>query len=333
MDEQLNQVSAPMPEVLTVTPSPHVRRKGLKTSVIMIDVIVALLPATVWGIIAFGFSAALVVALATVSAVFFEWMMRKLMKRPMTISDCSAAVTGLLLGLNLSPSVPWYVPIVGSAFAIIVVKQLFGGIGRNIMNPALAARVFLMMCWPATMSEYPAAFTYGVDAVASATPLVALKGGVLPNASLMDLFLGKIGGCIGEISTLLLLLGGVYLLIRKVIAWQIPVCMLGTVAILTLLFPQGDVGALQYMTASLCSGGLMIGAIYMATDYVTSPVTTMGRVIYGVGCGLLVVFIRFFGGYPEGTSFAILIMNSLVWYLDMLTRPRVYGKTRKKGGA
>ena len=333
MDQQLNQASAPMPRVLTVTPSPHVRRKGLKTSVIMVDVILALIPATVWGIIAFGFSAFLVVALATGSAVFFEWMMRKLMKRSMTISDCSAAVTGLLLGLNLSAAVPWYVPIVGSAFAIIVVKQLFGGIGRNIMNPALAARVFLMMCWPAAMSEYPAAFAKGVDVVAGATPLVSLKNGMMPDASLLDLFLGKTGGCIGEISALLLLVGGVYLIWRRVISWQIPLGMLGTVALLTFLFPQGDMGRVQFMVASLCSGGVMIGAIYMATDYVTSPVTTIGRVIYGIGCGLLVVFIRFFGGYPEGTSFAILIMNTMVWYLDMATKPRVYGKSRRKRGA
>lgn len=336
MTEQLDQVqvqSAPMPSVLTVTPSPHVRRKKIETTRLMLDVIIALAPATLWGIAAFGWRAALVVVLATVSAVFFEWMMRKLMKRSMTISDCSAAVTGLLLGLNLSASTPWYVPIVGSAFAIIVVKQLFGGIGRNIMNPALAARVFLMMCWPTAMSCWVKPFAYGAaDTVAGATPLVALKGGALPEESLLDLFLGMTPGCIGEISALLLLAGGVYLLIRRVISWQIPVCMLGTVALLTLLFPQGDLSGWEFMSRSLCSGGLMIGAFFMATDYVTSPVTNLGRVIFGVGCGLLVVFIRFFGGYPEGVSFAILIMNSLVWYLDMVTRPRVYGKSRRKRG-
>ncbi len=326
--------SAPMPEVLTVSPSPHVRRKKIETTRLMLDVIIALLPATVWGIAAFGWRAALVVALATVSAVFFEWMMRKLMHRSMTISDGSAAVTGLLLGLNLSPAVPWYAPIVGSAFAIIVVKQLFGGIGRNIVNPALAARVFLMLCWPSAMSVFPAAFAGGADVVASATPLSFLKSGAMPaGETLADLFLGRVSGCIGEISALLLLIGGIYLLARRVITWHIPVSMLGTVALLTLLFPRGGMSGWEFMAASLCSGGLMIGAIFMATDYVTSPATNAGKLIFGAGCGLLVVFIRFFGGYPEGTSFAILIMNSLVWYLDMLTRPRVYGKPRRKRGA
>ena len=324
--------AAEAPVLLTVSPSPHARR-GITTSSVMKDVLIALLPATVWGIYVFGLRAALVVLTCVVSCVLFEALTQIVLKRTVTVADCSAAVTGLLLGLNLSPAVPFYVPIVGAAFAIIVVKQLFGGIGKNIMNPALAARVFLMMAWAGEMSVYPAAYdrvSLGADAVASATPLVALKQGILPEESLLDLFFGRVGGCIGEVSVLMLLIGGVYLLVRRVITWHIPVSFLGTVAILTLLFPQGRVEPVTFMLTSLCSGGLMIGAFFMATDYVTSPVTPVGRLIFGAGCGALVVFLRYFSGYNEGVSFAILIMNALVWYLDMFTKPRVFGKARRE---
>ncbi len=336
MDQQKEPIAAP--QLLTVSPSPHARRRHNTTAGIMLDVLIALLPATVWGIYIFGLKAALVVLVSVISCVGFEALTQIILKRTVTISDCSAAVTGLLLALNLSPSVPLYVPVVGSAFAIIVVKQIFGGIGKNIMNPALAARVFLMLAWAGSMASFPAAYDYGFDAVATATPLHSIASGALPEGlNLLDLFLGRHGGCIGEVSTLMLLVGGIYLLVRRVIRWHIPVAMLGTVAILTFAFPLPLDGAmtaslvdrLQFMTASLCSGGLMIGAIFMATDYVTSPVTNWGRILYGVGCGLLVVFIRYFGSYSEGVSFAILIMNVLVWYLDMATKPRVYGKTRK----
>lgn len=323
--------------LLTVSPSPHARRR-MSTATVMLDVLIALLPATVWGIYVFGLRAALVVFLSVASAVLFEALTQLILHRTVTIADCSAAVTGLLLGLNLSPNVPLYVPVVGAAFAIIVVKQLFGGIGKNVMNPALAARVFLMLAWAGSMSNYSAAYDRSFDAVASATPLLSLKSGVMPEGiDLFDLFFGRHGGCIGEVSALMLLIGGGYLLCRRVIRWHIPVAMIGTVALLTFVFPLplADVWQatlaerLTFMTASLCSGGLMIGAIFMATDYVTSPVTSLGRIIYGIGCGLLVVFIRYFGGYNEGVSFAILIMNVLVWYLDMATKPRVYGKARK----
>ena len=330
---QTNPQAAPMPELLTVSPSPHARR-GVTTTRLMIDVLIALAPTTLWGVAAFGPRAALVLLLSVASAVLFELLAQKLLRRPVTVRDCSAAVTGLLLGLNLSPDVPLYIPVVGAAFAIVVVKQLFGGIGKNVMNPALAARVFLMLAWTNGMTQFSEPFAYlssgSVDAVASATPLASLKGGVMPAESLADLFLGKTAGCIGEVSTLLLLVGGIYLLARRVIGWQIPVSFLGTVALLTFVFPQGGADRLSFMAASLCSGGLVLGAVFMATDYVTSPVTGVGRLIYGCGCGLLVVFIRYFGGYPEGVSFAILIMNALVWYLDMLTKPRVYGKSRGK---
>ena len=321
-------------QLLTVSPSPHARR-GVTTASVMKEVIVALIPTTVWGIYVFGARAALVVLVCMVSAVLFEALTQLLLKRPIAISDCSAALTGLLLGLNLSSAVPLYIPIVGAAFAIIVVKQLFGGIGKNIMNPALAARVFLMMAWTNGMTVFPAAYDRigiggAADAVASATPLVSMKAGVMPDASVLDLFLGKTPGCIGEVSALCLLIGGVYLLIRKVITWHIPVSFLGTVAILSFLFPRGEVSNLNFMLSSLFSGGVMIGAFFMATDYVTSPVTHVGRLIYGVGCGALVVFLRYFSGYSEGVSFAILIMNALVWYLDMATKPRVFGKPRRE---
>ncbi len=328
MNEQIG--SASMPEQLTVSPSPHVYR-GKTTSSLMIDVLIALCPAAIWGVVAFGWRAALVLGLCVVSCVLFEWLTQLLLRRPITVGDCSAAVTGLLLGMNLSPSVPIYIPIVGSVFAIVVVKQLFGGIGKNIMNPALAARVFLMLAWTTPMTQFPSAFA-GVDAVASATPLASVGAGDLTAYSLLDLFLGRSGGCIGEISALLLIVGGIYLIVRRVISWYLPASFLGTVALLTFLFPIGGAERLPFMLASLFSGGLMLGAFFMATDYVTCPVTRLGKVIYGVGCGLLVVFIRYFGGYPEGVSFAILIMNAFVWYLDMFTRPRVYGLKRGKGG-
>ncbi len=320
------------PELLTVSPSPHARR-NITTASVMKDVLIALLPATIWGVYGFGWRAAVVVLLSVVSSVVFELLTQLALRRMVTVSDCSAAVTGLLLGLNLSPSVPIYVPIVGSAFAIVVVKQLFGGIGKNIMNPALAARVFLMMAWTGKMTQFPAFGTgwSSVDTVASATPLADINSGVL-SVGLPDLFFGRVGGCIGEVSVLLLLVGGIYLLIRRVITWHIPIAFLGTVALLTFLFPQGDAGRLEFMLSSLCSGGVVLGAFFMATDYVTSPVTSIGRLIFGFGCGALVVFLRYFSGYNEGVSFAILIMNALVWYLDMATKPRVYGQSRRKSG-
>ena len=328
----VKQPTAEAPKLLTVSPSPHARR-GVTTASIMKEVLIALVPATVWGIYVYGLPAAITVLTCVLSCVLFEALTQLILHRPVTISDCSAAVTGLLLGLNLPPTVPVYVPIVGSAFAIIVVKQLFGGLGKNFLNPALAARVFLMLTWADKMSAFPAAYDRKFDAVASATPLASLKEGALANGtSLLDLFLGRNGGCIGEISTLMLLIGGVYLIVRRIISWHIPVAFLGTVAILTFLFPisGGDLTArLTFTAASLCSGGLMIGAFFMATDYVTSPVTKLGRLIFGFGCGALVVLLRYYGAYPEGVSFAILIMNALVWYLDMFTKPRVFGKSRK----
>lgn len=320
------------PDLLTVSPSPHIKHKDTTRSV-MRDVLIALTPALIWACYVFGTRAVTVVALCIASAVFFEWLTQKLLHRPITIGDCSAAVTGMLLGFNLPSSVPWWMCVVGSAFAIVIVKQLFGGIGKNFMNPALAARVFLFS-WPSQLATFPTAFerlhlwqltVSDVDAIASATPLSMIRGGQISELSLSDLFFGNIGGCIGEVSTLLLIIGGIYLLCRRVITWHIPVAYLGTVALLSLFLAPVGTGAVEYMLLQLCSGGLMLGAIFMATDYVTSPVTPRGRLIFGVGCGLITVLIRTFGSYAEGVSFSILIMNSLVWYIDSFTRPCVFG--------
>lgn len=347
-DETMNRVSAEsdtgetagsvaMPELLTVCPSPHIKHKDT-TATIMRDVLIALTPALLWGTYVFGSRALTLVLFCVACSVGFEALTQKLLHRPITVGDLSAAVTGLLLGLNLPATAPYWMAMIGCAFAIVLVKQLFGGIGKNFMNPALAARVFLF-AWPTQMTSFPApfdrlpfwSFRAAADAVASATPLKSLRAGELGDVSLLDLFLGRCGGCIGEISALLLALGGIYLICRKVITWHIPVAFLGTVALLSLVSAPADMNAFTYMAASLFSGGLFLGAIFMATDYVTSPVTARGRLIFGVGCGLITVFIRRFGGYAEGVSFSILIMNSLVWYIDKFTRPRVFGGGAKRG--
>jgi electron transport complex protein RnfD len=309
--------------LLTVTPSPHIKHTDT-TARVMLHVLIALMPAFIWGIVVFGWNAAIMPLVAVGASVLFEYLVQKLLRKPVTVGDLSAAVTGLLLGLNLPASDSYFLPVVGAAFAIVVVKQLFGGIGKNFVNPALAARVFLFLSWPDKMAAYPAPFDRAVvDVVASATPRAT------GSADLLDLFLGRCGGSIGEISALLLLIGGAYLLICRVISWHIPVTYLGTVALITLVFPQGG-GFFDpsFMAFELLSGGLLLGAFFMATDYVTSPVTAKGRIIFGVGCGLLTVFFRYFGAYPEGVSFAILVMNCLVYYIDRLTRPRVFGGAR-----
>lgn len=311
--------------LLTVSSSPHIR-KGNTTRRIMLDVLIALTPALVWGVFVFGLNALLMPLIATVSAVFFEFITQKLLHKPTTVSDLSAAVTGLLVGLNLPANGSYFLPVVGAAFAIIVVKQLFGGIGKNFLNPALAARVFLLLSFPVQMTRFPAPFDRAVaDVVASATP----RAGA--DASLLDLFLGRCAGSIGEISALLLLVGGVYLLVRRVITWHIPLSYLGTVALITFVFPAGGgFFSLDSMLFELLSGGLVLGALFMATDYVTSPMTRKGQLVFGVGCGLLTVFFRYFGSYPEGASFAILVMNCLVYYIDQITKPRLFGGARRE---
>lgn len=306
-----------------------------RTGTIMFDVIVALLPATAWGVYVFGLRALAIVLISVLSAVVAEAVYQFFMNVPITVKDGSAAVTGLLLALCLPVSVPVWIPVIGSFFAIIVVKQLFGGIGKNVVNPAIAARVFLFLAWPAQMASYTKpgaelpifADVKNVDVIASATPMAALKNGQLPSDGLWDTVLGRIGGSIGEVSTVLLVLGGLYLLIRRTIRWHIPVAYVGTVALIALLLPDATWRTVAYQ---VFGGGLMLGAIFMATDYVTSPVTKWGRLIYGIGCGAITMVIRYFGQYPEGVSFAIMIMNLLVWYLDMFTRPRKFGGVEKK---
>lgn len=323
-------VDAFLPEFLTVSPSPHIRAY-VTTRTVMLDVCIALIPALVWGIYIFGWRALTLTLVSVISAVLSEFLYRKIMKKSNTVLDFSAVVTGLLLALNLPVSVPLWMPAIGSVFAIVVVKQLFGGIGKNFMNPALAARVFLF-AWPSYMNAYPTPGTAmspisvgAPDVVASATPLVSLKGGALPeSASLFDALIGYEAGCIGEVSALLLTAGFVYLLVRRIVTWHIPVAYIGTVFVLALIFPQGA-NALDFALWQILSGGLFIGAIFMATDYSTSPVTSRGRIIYGIGCGVLTVLIRYFGAYAEGVSFSILIMNLLVWYLDFYTKPTKFG--------
>lgn len=322
-----------MPKFLTVSPSPHIKSPETTTTV-MLEVIIALLPAFIWGVYIFGWRALALGGLSIGSCVVFEALTQKILHRPVTVKDLSAAVTGLLLAMNLPVSVPLWMPIIGAFIAIVVVKQLFGGIGKNFLNPALAARVFLFSAWASNMSatSYTApgnrinSLAWEMsDIVSSATPLSALKGGELPHVGLSDMVIGNIGGCIGEVSAVLLALGGLYLIIRHIITWHIPVAYIGTVALLTLVFARGDVSALSFMLYEVFAGGLMIGAFFMATDYATSPVTPKGRLLFGFGCGVITVMIRYFGSYPEGVSFAILIMNMLVWYIDKATMPRRFG--------
>ncbi len=317
-----------------VSASPHIRADDTVTS-IMLNVIVALVPATIWGAYVFGLRALCVVVLCCACCVGAEALYEILLKKPVTVKDCSALVTGLLLGLNMPPSIPFWIPVIGSLFAIIVVKQLFGGLGKNFLNPALTARAFLFS-WPTEMTAFTEPlrrlpFFSSVDAYATATPLASLKAGEPPVYTVADMLIGNIPGCIGEISALLLCIGGIYLIAKRVISWHIPVSFIGTVAILSYVFPCSEqLGPNGSMVYSVLSGGLILGAFFMATDYVTSPVNASGKLIYGVGCGIITVFIRSFGGYTEGVSFAILIMNLLVWYIDKLTRPRAFGKTGNK---
>ncbi len=331
-ESAVQETTVKRPEFLTVSPSPHIKAAET-TATIMLDVIIALLPAFIWGVYHFGMRALIIALISVGCCVGFEALTQFVLQRKIMIADLSAAVTGLLLAMNLPVTVPLWMPVVGSFFAIVVVKQLFGGLGRNFVNPALCARVFLFS-WAGEMTLFPAlgqkinslAVTLNAaDITAGATPLSALKNGALPDVNLFDMIIGNMGGCIGEVSSLFLAAGGIYLLVRRVITWHIPVAFLGTVALLTFLFPQHGGVALDFMLSELFAGGLFLGAIFMATDYATSPVTGTGRIIFGVGCGAITVLIRYFGGYPEGVSFAILVMNLLVWYIDKFTMPKRFG--------
>ena len=313
---------------LTVSSSPHIR-SSQNTASIMRDVVIALVPAMAVAVAMFGLSALLVLVVSVAASVFFEWGYRKLMKKSCTIGDYSAVVTGVLLACCLPAGVPLWLPVIGAFFAIVVVKQLYGGIGKNFVNPALAARAFLFS-WPVIMTTWVAPnFTYGADVVTSATPMSFLHLSKLPEGiSVMGTFLGTIGGSMGEISALALIIGGAYLVWRKVITLRIPASYILSVAVITFIFPRGN-DNLQWMLYNLFSGGLMLGAIFMATDYATSPITSKGQIVYGIGCGLLTVFIRYFGGYVEGVSYAILIMNVCVWLIDRYTMPRRFGVTKE----
>ena len=294
---------------------------------IMLDVLVALTPALVMGAFLFGFRVLVLAAISVLSCMGFELLYCKWTNKPVTIRDLSACVTGLLLSMTLPVTAPYWAPVLGGAFAIIVVKQFYGGLGKNFMNPALAGRM-LLLSFPGMMTTWVDALdrqaVVGVDAVSTATPMAYLHLGKLPDLTLSQLLLGQHGGAMGEVASCMLLLGGVYLLCRRVISWRIPVCFLATVAMFSFVFPKGN-DPLDWAVCNLFSGGLMLGAIFMATDYTTSPVTPRGQILYGIGCGCLTVVLRSYGSYPDGVGFSILTMNCCVWLLDRVGLPRRFG--------
>ena len=326
-DEKLNPI---------VSPSPHIKSDD-STRGLMLDVIIALLPALFVSIYFFGWRVLGLTLISVGACIFFEWGYRRITKKNNSVGDLSAVVTGILLVFCLPVTTPYWTVVIGDFFAIVIVKQLFGGLGKNFMNPALAARAF-MFSWPVIMSTWTAPGTAlsflggNADVVTCATPLSFLRNGTLPDVGLFQLFLGNCGGSLGETCTVALLLGGIYLIIRRVISPRIPVAFIGTVALITFIFPQNGVERFSWMLAEVLSGGLILGAVFMATDYVTSPVTKKGQWIYGIGCGLITVFIRYFGSYVEGVSYAILIMNVCVYLIDKVCKPKRYGVTSKKGG-
>jgi electron transport complex protein RnfD len=310
----------------------------------MVDVLVALIPALAMSCYFFGLRSLLVTVVSVASCVGAEALFQLLVYRTVTVNDLSAAVTGVLMAYCLPVTIPYWAVVVGAVFAMVVVKGLFGGLGKNFLNPALAGRAFLCT-FPALMSHWVApggGFSAVADAVTTATPLAALRQGELPAQTLRQLFLGQSAGSLGEASALMLIIGGIYLILQKVISPRIPVCYLGTVAALSLLTCPADLSRSVWVAYQLLSGGLMLGAFFMATDYVTSPVTRWGTTLYAVGCGALTVLIRTVGSYPEGVCYAILMMNTTVCLVDRVLRPRPFGMTgrakegifrRKKGGA
>lgn len=302
--------------MLIVSPAPHVRSRT-STQTIMLDVIIAMTPALIASAIIFGWRALLVAAVCVASCVLFEFLFQKLCKRTVTVGDLSAIVTGMLLAFNLPASIPIWQAVFGCLVAIVAVKQLFGGIGKNFANPAITARIVMLISFAGTMTN----FSREADAVSSATPLTQMGTEDMP--SLLTLFLGNHGGSLGETCALALIIGFVYLLVRKVITWHTTVVFVGTVALFTLALGQNPF-------EHVLSGGLLLGAIFMATDYSTTPSTKWGKVIFGLGCGIITVLIRVFGGYPEGVSFAILIMNILTPYISRLTRRKIFGGVKQK---
>ena len=332
---------------LILSSSPHLHGTNT-TRRIMLDVIIALVPVLVAAVIFFGWRALLLCAVSAAACVLFEWAYRKVLKLDCTVCDLSAVVTGLLLALVCPASLPLWILVIGDFFAIVVVKQLFGGIGKNFVNPALAARALMFVSWATAMTDFgtaaesaaaPSAVSgsgFVIDAVSSATPMGILNKASTDGIRLADMFFGKIGGCIGETCAIALLLGFVYLVIRKVITVRIPLSYILTVAVITFVFPQGGSSLsyrLTWCAAQVLGGGLLLGAIFMATDYVTSPVTGLGQIFYGLGCGLITVAIRYFFTYPEGVTFAILLMNACSGIFDRIGRLQRFGAAKQKEGA
>lgn len=315
-----------MNEKYNVSSSPHIRDK-VTSSNIMLYVVIALLPATFFGIWNFRHENAwILVVVTTAAAVLSEYLYEKLMHKPITINDFSAVVTGLLLALNLPPTLPWWMGVLGAVFAIIVVKQLFGGLGQNFMNPALAARCFLLIAYTGPMTNFVC------DAYSGATPLAILKPGseVVGQTAptLLTMFIGKTSGVIGETSVICLLIGAIYLVVRKIISLRIPLSYIGTFAVLIFLFAPGHQFDAMYMLQEICGGGLILGAFFMATDYVTSPITPNGKLVFGVCLGLLTFIFRMFGGSAEGVSYAIIFCNLLVPLIERVTVPKSFGKKK-----
>ncbi|MCM1528688.1 MAG: RnfABCDGE type electron transport complex subunit D [Alistipes sp.] len=307
---------------LMVSPSPH-DENYTKTSTIMLNVCIALIPALAVGCVIFGLRALLLTAVTVVSCVIFEFLCRKLMKRENTVGDLSAVVTGLILALNLPVTLPLWMAVIGSFVAIVVVKQLFGGLGQNFANPAITARIVLMVSFGGAMTNWVVPFWYkdGADAVTGATPLALGDGDALP--SYLDMFLGNTGGCLGETCALALLAGGLYLAARRIISLAAPVSFIGSLALLSWI--AGDDPLYQIL-----AGGVFLGAFFMATDYATTPISTKGKIVFGLGCGIITFIIRHFGSLPEGVSFSILLMNVLTPYIEQLTRTKAFGGKYEK---
>ncbi len=312
-----------MEKLLNVSSSPHVRNK-ITTQNLMFDVAIAMIPASVYGVWQFGMHALLVLIATVVSCVLSEYVYEKLMKKPITVSDGSAVVTGMILALNMPPEIPVWIPFLGGIFAIIVVKQLYGGLGQNFMNPALAARCFLLISFAGFMNNFSSA-KLGFDSMSGATPLAAMRAG--NDVDLMSLIVGRVPGTIGEVSVIALLIGAVYMIARKVISPRIPLIYIGTVAVFIFLFGGFDI---TYVAKEVCAGGLIFGAFFMATDYVTSPLSKTGQVVYGLFLGIMTGIFRLWGASPEGVSYAIILGNLFVPLIEKVTLPKAFGKGAKK---
>ena len=312
-----------MEKLLNVSSSPHVRNK-ITTQNLMFDVAIAMIPASVYGVWQFGMHALLVLIATVVSCVLSEYVYEKLMKKPITVSDGSAVVTGMILALNMPPEIPVWIPFLGGIFAIIVVKQLYGGLGQNFMNPALAARCFLLISFAGFMNNFSSA-KLGFDSMSGATPLAAMRAG--NDVDLMSLIVGRVPGTIGEVSVIALLIGAVYMIARKVISPRIPLIYIGTVAVFIFLFGGFDI---TYVAKEVCAGGLIFGAFFMATDYVTSPLSKTEQVVYGLFLGILTGIFRLWGASPEGVSYAIILGNLFVPLIEKVTLPKAFGKGAKK---